>query len=328
MNWIELTGENKEQINELAGDNLLQSWIWGEFQLKAKQKIFRYGLKEGNNLTESLLLIKYDLPLGWSYLYIPRGPGLREQKNWPEIYKNLIKLADKEKAVFIRIEPYLNGEDLPEIFKKSGKIVKKAKRAIQPAVTWLTDLTQSDDDLLISMHHKTRYNIRLAKKKGVEVKISTEEKYISDFYKLMEATSGRNQFAPHPRSYYTKELEVLGQTKNAALFLALYQEKVIAANLVTFFGKRATYLHGASDYEHRKLMAPYLLQWQAILEAKSRGCVRYDWHGITLDKNHPWAGITRFKQGFGGEVNKFPGTFDIILQPIIYKAYRAIQKGN
>jgi lipid II:glycine glycyltransferase (peptidoglycan interpeptide bridge formation enzyme) len=105
---------------------------------------------------------------------------------------------------------------------------------------------------------------------------------------------------------------------------------IIAANLMVFYGDTATYLHGASNYAFRALMAPNLLQWNLIQEAKKRGFKYYDFHGIAPNENpkHPWAGVTRFKKGFGGEIANYPGTYDFIYETGWYKIYKLFRKIN
>ncbi|MFH1509140.1 MAG: peptidoglycan bridge formation glycyltransferase FemA/FemB family protein [bacterium] len=326
MNIKELNSDYEKQINKLAGNNLLQSFAWGEFQVSAGQNIFRLGVEDEGELVAAILIIKIGLPLGRSYYYIPRGPMNFSKDIWQLFLQELKKRGRKDKTIFVRFEPFIESKKLPDCFESDNQIVRKSKRHTQPPVTWITDLKLSEEDLLSGMHSKTRYNIRLAEKKGVTIEKTIEEKNITDFYRLLEKTTKRGEFAGHPRSYYSKELTELAKTKNAVLYLAEYENKYIAGILVSFFGDTVTYLHGASDYEHRNIMAPFLLQWQALKEAKASGFTTYDWHGITLEENHAWAGITRFKQGFPGRAYEFTGTYDLILQPLWYQAYRNLQK--
>lgn len=328
MEFVELKENDAAQVDRLARNNLLQSWQWLEFQKGANQKTRAFGLREENELKAAVVVINHKLPFNSCYFFIPRGPMMPlAEKDWLMLCANIAEIGKDENALFLRVEPYVEQKNLPEIFQKGTWEVRKAKRNIHPALTWITNLNKSEEELLSGMHPKTRYNLRLAEKKGIEIISETNPEKIDEFYKILEATAHRNKFSPHPRSYYSKELEVLGKHNNALLLSARYQGKTIAAILISFFGGQAVYLHGATDYEHRSLMAPYLLHWKALKEAKKRGCTSYDWHGIVLDKKHPWAGISRFKQGFPGKEVNYPGSYDIIFSPILYQAYRFAQKG-
>jgi lipid II:glycine glycyltransferase (peptidoglycan interpeptide bridge formation enzyme) len=303
----------KKQWNQLVIQNngsFLQSWQWGEFQKSLGRRIWRIvieGLKG--------LVIKHTLPLGKSYLYCPRGPVIENPKPKSQIpnktqnpnhkfqtfLEEIEKIARQERAIFLKIEPSL----LDSKFQIPNSKFVRSLKEIQPSKTLILDITKPEEELLNQMHPKTRYNIRLAQRKGVRIRPSlgsgTRESQV--FLDLLEKTAQRDKFRPHPREYYQKMLEVLGREGMIKLFLAQRQNQIIAANLVCFFGQTATYLHGASDYNFRQLMAPHLLQWQAILEAKELGLKYYDFWGIDEKK---WPGLTRFKKGFGGQEVVYP----------------------
>jgi len=188
---------------------------------------------------------------------------------------------------------------------------------IQPKQTLRIDLAKSEDEILKAMHQKTRYNIGLAEKRGVRIE---ERNDIEVFFKLLETTTARDGFRMHPRAHY----ETILSTLDAKLFFASYNEQPIATALVTFFGTTAYYLHGASANEHRDVMAPYLLHWSIMREAKRRGCTVYDLWGIDEKK---WPGVTRFKRGFAPktEATTYEGTFDVPFRSFLYRLYRLFQ---
>ncbi|MDP2918316.1 MAG: peptidoglycan bridge formation glycyltransferase FemA/FemB family protein, partial [bacterium] len=194
------------------------------------------------------------------------------------------------------------------------------------------DLDQSEAEILAQMKAKTRYNIRLAKRRGVKIRQSINQEDIDAFLKLIAITSQRDHFKAHSAAYYQKMADFFGCQGLLKIFLAEYKDQVLAANLVFFWGKRATYLHGASGNSHRNLMAPHLLQWTQILEAKKQGRGEYDFWGIAGEaksvkcKAKSWEGITRFKKGFGGREISYAGTYDIILNNFWYKIYRLLRK--
>ena len=271
-------------------ESFLQSKEWMDFQKALGRKVWEM---------DGINVVKHNLPFGKSYLYSPRCRG--------DFLKKIKEIAKKENAIFFKIEPLDFARGKP--FKKSTNI--------QPRKTLILDITKSEEELLKQTHHKTRYNIRLAEKKGVLVK--KDKNKFADFWKLIQQTTKRDGFWPHPKEYYKKMIEISG----VELFLAIYKDEVIAANIVVFYKKTAIYLHGASDYKYRNLMAPHLLQWQQILEAKKQGCTEYDFWGINEKK---WPGVTRFKKGFNGKEVIYPGAYDLIFQPMWYRVYKIARK--
>jgi len=281
--------------------SFLQSKEWADFQKSLGRKIWRI---------DSINIIRYDLPFGKSYLYAPRCGGNFLSDSF---LKRIRKLSKEESAIFFRVEPQ------EEISKKAlNKFSFKKGRNIQPKKTLILDINQSEKDLLEQMHQKTRYNIRLAEKKGIKIKKGNKKNF-EKFWRLLIDTAKKNKFSTHPRKYYEKILE----TPGTELFLAVYRDKIIAANVVLFHNKQVVYLHGASDYNYRKLMAPHLLQWHQILEAKKRGCLEYDFWGINEKK---WPGVTRFKRGFGGKEIRYMIAYDLIFRPIWYEIYKIARK--
>ena len=169
------------------------------------------------------------------------------------------------------------------------------------------------------MKPKGRYNIKLAQKKGVTIETSNDSKDMEIFFKILKTTCTRDGFSIQPLSFYKDMIVSLGKDK-CKLYLAKYEGKVIAANIVTFFGDICTYYYGASSNEYRNLMAPYLLQWQAICDAKKAGFKSYDFLGIseTDDEKDSWAGITSFKKKFGGTEVKYIRTREQIISLVYY----------
>lgn len=290
--------------------------------------------------------IVHALSVVGEYLYIPRGPIVENAKLQMTNVKNgintLVTLAREKKCRWIRIEPETEGI-LEEIKKLVPHQVVSAPHDMQPREIFKIDITKTEEELLAEMKSKTRYNIRLAEKRGVRVSETREEKYITAFLGLITATSGRKGITSHPRSYYQQFFQTLPENI-CRLFVAEYEGVVVAANMVIVYGDTATYLHGGTADVYRDVMAPYLLQWEQIKKAKELGCTQYDFGGVQTGirnqesgiesgktKQKDWQGITRFKTGFSPNTapTVFPGTYDIVLNSTVYFVYsilRHVQK--
>jgi len=311
----------KKEWNQFVIENngsFLQSWSWGEFQESLGRQIWPIEMEGLRGL-----IIKHDLPLGKSYLYCPRGPiGEISKDKFQRFLVEVKKIAQQEKSIFFKIEP--DNRDCPLDTVLEARTVSKGQSlSIQPAKTLVLDISKTEEELLSQLHQKTRYNIRLAQRKGVIIEQASDNKATDTFLDLLKQTAKRDKFHLHPQGYYQKMLEVLGSKGMVKLFLAKYQNKIIATNLICFFGQTATYLHGASDYNFRQLMASHLLQWQAICQAKSQGLKYYDFWGIDEKK---WPGVTRFKKGFTGQEITYPGAFDLVFQPVWYQVYNLARR--
>lgn len=312
--------DNKEQLDNFVGkeknSQFLQSWEWGEFQEKVSGIIWRIGVEDGGKLICTAKIIKKSLPMGKNYFYCGRGPIFLNGE-WNEEAGNLIfneikALAKNEMAMFLRFDPTII---LPALDFTVEKTLD-----IQPSKTLHLNLEKSEDDLLKEMHQKTRYNIRLAEKKGIKM-VETNKERFDEFWQLLDQTAGRDKFRPHGISYYKAMLDLPDDFMK--LFFIEDKGKALACGIFSFFGDTATYLHGGSASESRNLMAPFLLQWEVIKKAKASGFKFYDFHGIDEKK---WSGVTRFKKGFGGEEINYPGTFDMVYDEGWYQVYKMIRK--
>jgi lipid II:glycine glycyltransferase (peptidoglycan interpeptide bridge formation enzyme) len=200
----------------------------------------------------------------------------------------------------------------------------ESSKTIQPQLNWVLGLEGSEQELLVGMKPKHRYNINLAAKKGVTVREATKNDFL-EVWRLLLETASRGKFKLHPQNYYLQMWEILGPDKFKIL-VAEHQGQLLACGLIAFFGHTATYLHGGSSDKLKNFMAPYLLHWEAIVLAKHAGYFNYDFGGITTDPNHAWSGISRFKMGFGGFEVRYPGTFDLVLSPLWYNVYKSGRK--
>jgi len=234
------------------------------------------------------------------------------------LFDAIKKEAKKLGVIFLRFEPRSQvTNDKRQTPNDKFQILKTID--VQPSKSIILDLEKSEEEILGAMHPKTRYNIKLAEKKGVKiVKVGIDR--FDEFWNLMDQTVERDGFRLHDADYYRKMLSQGGSL--LSLYFAEQNGKVLAANIIAKFGDMATYVHGASSNQDRNLMAPYLLQWEIMREAKKAGFKSYDLYGIDEEK---WPGVTRFKLGFGGEEIIYPGTFDLVFNQIKYKIYKTLR---
>jgi lipid II:glycine glycyltransferase (peptidoglycan interpeptide bridge formation enzyme) len=333
---IPATGRERREWDDFVVQqtqgSFLQAWSWGDFQEALGLKVRRLKiLGEGKMLgvcqiIERTLLVRR---LSW---YAPRGPVLRSVPTGAErdlassafqalvdYIRHMHTLAPQ--AIFWRIDPAW-----PQGAVKRGWLrelgLQKSRREIQPRDTLILSLEPDEDTLLRQMHEKTRYNIRLSRRRMVKVVHYTDAKHVDEFWQLAQEVERRGRFYYYPRSYYETLMKVLGQRGQAHLFVARWKKRTVAAIILVGFGNTLTYVHGASAYRYRAVMAPHLLHWEAIRWAKEQGYRYYDFFGIAPANvpRHPWAGITRFKLGFGGRTQHYIGTWDLAFDANWYEA--------
>lgn len=319
---------------------LTQSWAWGELQERRGRKIHRLELRDTRNEMRGVaLFVRYPLPLGLSYLYAPRGPVLdagrpvqEEPALWDALYAKVREIAKDERAIFFRFDPpFERGAMEERLLKDSARDAPHGayrSAVTQPKIEWHIDLSGTEEEIIARMKEKTRYNVRLAEKKEITVRHAAygqgHGEYWNTFLQLMRETSRRDKFFLHPQSHYQSIWEIFGTHKGAELIFAEYHHKPLAVALVIHFGSISTYLYGGSSSDERNRMAPYALHWEAIREAKRRGCAFYSMGAVAtshkMRDTSSWSGITRFKQGFGGRAVEYLGAYDIIINPLMYWA--------
>lgn len=310
-----------------------QSFEWEEILSREDKNIERLVIMDENELVVMALVEYHKLPFGWQYAFCPKGPIIKISKSECQISQIMELLADhlkRKKCIFFRFEPVES--------VVVSKLIKKVKD-INPRATMILDLRQTPDELLGRMHQKTRYNINLAQKKDLRV---TDDKNADLFMDLMKRTAKRDKFRLHEERHY-HEIIFSPLTHQLTVY---FESKPIATAVFAGFGDTFTYVFGASDYEHRSLMAPYLVQWEGIKMGQRYGYKFYDFFGVapmivnskqtkdnskqenenySFDSKHQYAGVTRFKQGFGGEYFETPGTFDLVITPWKFKFYRILR---
>jgi len=323
----------------------LQSWNWGEFNKAMGNKIWRLGIYKPE-LVGVALVIKIVARRG-SFLFVPHGPIIRSQNSnlsiqegfriakiaqseetkfkidiLKELLERLKEIAKKEKADFIRVASiFQRTERNKEIFKNLG--FREAPIHIHPEVTWILNIVPPEQEILMKMRKSTRNLIRRAKKEGIEVFQENSIRGVKKFNEIYRATFDRHHFVPFSFEYLKSEFLTFFADNQVAIFFAKYQSKILASAMIIFWQQIGFYHQGASLVS--KIPAPYFLQWQAIREAKRRGCKLYNFWGIAPEikchkdlknpkiKKHPWWGLSLFKMGFGGFREEYLKTQDYVL---------------
>jgi lipid II:glycine glycyltransferase (peptidoglycan interpeptide bridge formation enzyme) len=281
------------------------------------------------------------LPLGLTIAYIGKGPvgseiALADLGCLDALWREVDSLCRRQRAVFLKLEPdqFETGVGLGN--KPGGDQhappygFRPSPQTIQPRRTLLVD-TSGDEELVLSrMKQKTRYNIRLAAKKGVRVHPSTD---LETFQRLMLVTGERDMFGVHSRDYYQRAYNLFQPRGECVMLLAEYQGEPLSALMAFARGRRAWYFYGASGNAHRERMPTYLLQWEAMRWARARGCISYDLWGVPdfdesfleahfSERNQGLWGVYRFKRGFGGQLLRTRGPWDRVYNPALYALYR------
>ncbi len=292
-----------------------QSSGWGEIKSCFGWEPLRYIAEDNGRIVAALSILKAKKH-GIPFLYASRGPVL-DYKDYNTVNFLLPKLREitlQEKALFLRISPAVRAtnEGVANLLTKNGFI--SAGNPQQHTVTMLLNIENADPEALLkSFHEKTRYNIRLAFKKGVTVAPCTDEKDIDAFYVLLQQMSKRQDYELFPLEFYKTVFRVLAPKKMATLYLAYFNGKIVGGIFNLHCAKKTWYMWGASDFEHRQYMPNYALHWTAIQDAIKEGVTTYDFQGIPEDpdpKNPMW-GFYNFKKGFNGETVRWLGEWDI-----------------
>lgn len=317
--------EWNEFITHHPNAHLLQSGAWGELKSSFGWKAVRLVVEDCG----AQILFR-PLPGGFNIAYVPKGPV----GHGCGLYNELDQICRDYRSVFLKVEPDIWEPDEAQIMAEQSGWIKA--RPIQPQRTVIVSLSGSEDDLLSRMKQKTRYNIHLAEKKGIEVRVSSD---IEVFHRMSEITAKRDGFGVHAQAYYQKALELFAPGEHSDLLLAYYNDHPIAGLVVFALGEMAWYMYGASSDEERQRMPTYLIQWEAMKWARNKGCKYYDLWGIPdVDeeileeeflKKHShdglW-GVYRFKRGFGGDVMRSVGAWDRVYYPSIYQLYRQMMR--
>ena len=326
----EIRSEEKKLYNLIVG-HPLQSWEWGEFRKKTGVDVERFGFFEGEKLIKGFQVTFHKLPLpGFNYSvgYLPKGFVPDEDQ-----LSALQQLAKKNNALFIKLEPnILQPADLsPQYPDLKRLLIKNGATKGKPLFTKYTfvlDLTASEDELFANLASKTRYNVNLAYKKGVQIFENTTQEGMEQYIQILEETKTRQGFYAHTPDYFRKIWQELGDSGMVKIFNAVYQDTILVSWVMFIFNGVLYYPYGASRSIHRKVMASNLMMWEMIRFGKENDCHSFDMWGSLgpkPDSKNPWFGFHRFKKGYGGQLMESVGSYDLVINQPIYKLYRVAE---
>lgn len=307
---------NEKELWNKQVDHPLQSWEWGEFRKMTGVKVERVG---------GIQITIHQIPYtSWNIGYAPKGKlPTKEQTNI------LAKIAKENNCILIKVEPKVEVEETNKRMKaEMHKLGFVEGRPLFTKHNFVLDVTPSEQTLLASFKQKTRYNIKVAEKKGVTVRIDDSPAAFTKYLGLTEETTKRQGFYAHSRAYHERMWSVLHPAGIAHLLVAKYQGKIITTWVLFKFGDTLYYPYGASTREHREVMANNLVMWEAIKLAKKWGLKYLDMWGALgpdADPNDPWYGFHTFKSGYGARAVEYIGTWDYVARPALYKIYGVVE---
>lgn len=329
----ELTEKDKKLINAFA-THPLQSYEWGEFRKETGITVIRKGLFENEKCMSVFQMTIHKIPhTQYTIGYIPKGTLPSK-----EVMVAVREIAQQYHCIFVQFEPNVFvSEQAKEIMQKLGLI--SSAHPLFTKYTFQLDITKAEEELLKNMHQKTRYNIKIAQKHGVEIKEENSEEAFVIYWKLTKETTKRQKFYAHTKTYHELMWQTLHNAKNdglqAHLFIAWYKpegksEKMpLAAWMLFTFHDMLYYPYGSSSSEYRNVMASNLMMWEAIRYGKKKGLKTFDMWGSMgpePDTNDPWYGFHRLKMGYGPELVEFIGSYDLVINRPLYAFYGIADK--
>lgn len=318
--------EEREAFNRVAR-HPLQSWEWGEFRRATGVEVERLAqFDDAGRLTDVFQMTFHRIPvLGGKAGYLPKGPAPTR-----EVLASLKEIGHRQRALFVKLEPNVQvpADQPDEVFADMRAIFAEQDAVVGQSLftpyTFVLDLAPDEAALLANCKSKTRYNIRLAEKHGVQIVEDTSETGLEDYLRLLSETTTRQGFYAHGPAYFRTMWNSMGGSPMFHIFKALYQGKVISAWIVFIFNGVGYYPYGASSREHRDVMANNLMMWEVLRFAKAQGCTSFDmWGSLGPQPNekHPWYGFHRFKEGYGATLMKSVGTYDLVVNPPLYQLF-------
>lgn len=329
----------KEKFNKFIESSpkghVLQTWEWGDLKAKTGWMPLRLLVEQDGVPAGAISILKRRIPVLNKYIfYAPRGPVL--DISVPGLFSFLLaevkKLAQKHQAIFLKVDPDVPAENTlwQEAFKREGFRSAETGEGfdgVQPKFVFRLDISPDEEELMANFHQKTRYNIRLSARKGVQIIDHGTKEDLPVFYEVLKETCARDQFLVRSYQYFEDLFEILSPPGYARLFLAKLDDQIIAGTILLKIGDKAWYLYGASSNAARNTMPNYLIQWEMIKWSKAQGSNLYDFRGVpgNLTEDNPLYGLFRFKKGFNGEYTEFMGEYDLVYQPFFYWLYQTME---
>lgn len=313
--------------------HFLQSPEWAKLKSEWKNEVVLSEDKDGNIKGAMSILIRKLPYINSSIMYSPRGPvcDIHDKETFQDLVNGAKELAKKHNAFILRVDPDIpdNDEEFKKIAQEVGfklkENVKDFSEVIQPRYVFRLNVKgKTEEELLKSFHEKTRYNIRLAGRKGVTIRDGNRED-LKDFYKIMQETGNRDNFLIRPLEYFEEMYDCMGKDY-LRVIMADYNGKPISGAIAIYYGNKVWYLYGASSNENRNVMPNYLVQWEMIKWALEKKCDIYDFRGVSghVDEHHPQYGIYKFKKGFNGDFVEFVGELYMVFKPLTNFAFNTL----
>jgi len=342
-----MTTDWNDFLRQLPNPHILQTTEWSEQKRDVgwSAEPIKLSEEDGKPMAGAMVLTRTIRPFGigpgFSVCYVPRGPVLdwNDTEQVRKILQAVESYCKLKKAIFIKIDPEVDlGTGIPgstdEVKNTTGTNLQEtlrdrgwnfSKEQIQFRNTVLIDLSGSEDTWLARMKQKTRYNIRLAERSGVTVRQARDEE-LPAIYQMYAQTAARDNFIIREEDYYLRLWRQFILAGYAVPLIAEVEGEMVAALVMFLFGKKAWYFYGMSTNKQREKMPNYLLQWEAMKMAKSKGCEVYDLWGAPdeFDGTDSMAGVFRFKEGLGGVLHRTVGAWDYPNRKILYIVYQQV----
>jgi len=323
-----LHNKEKKQYNQVIR-HPIQTWEWGDFAQVQGHQVYRLGVFDKSKMISAYLVSFHKIPhTNYSIGTCLRGPQITSK-----MLASVKKIAHQENAIFVKFEPDIIHKEFDppvvvNLLPHLKDLVISPKVAFYPH-SYLVDLTKPEEELLATMHSKTRYNIKVANRHGVKIEQNNSQEAFNSYLDLIFDTTTRQGFYLHSRQYHRDQWRILKNTGIPHIMLASYQNQTLSALLLFVYKDRLFYPYGGSLPTHRQVMAPTLLMWESIKFGKKIGCKSFDMWGSlgpSAKPADPSFGFHRFKQGFGGQLVQFVGTYDLVINPRLYHLYNLVDK--
>ena len=329
MITVPVKNADKTTFNKLV-THPLQSYEWGEFREKEGVKMIRQGFVAKEKLVSGFQLTIHQVPkTNFTIGYLPKGDMPNE-----ELINELKQIGKEENCIFIQLEPNIVKSETNSQLLTTSYQLRKAAHPLFTKFTFILDLTKTEEEILASMHPKARYNIKVAKKHNVEVAEDNSDRAFKEYWRLTEETTRRQKFYAHTKHYHELQWHTFSHDTDtnkltSHLFTAQYENKTLTALLFFVFHDTLYYPYGASSNEHRNVMHSNLTMWEGIRFGKKLGLKKFDMWGALghePDPKDPWFGFHDFKRKFGPEHVEFIGSYDLVINPAVYQAYKVADK--